>query len=104
MTPGDRGLLAVCLISVAIAGGLLGCVRPQWLRPVFVGWMILDFPIGWLVSHVLLAVLFFGVFAPVGILLRLSGKDSLRLRRPNADSFWQDKPVVTDLRRYLRQY
>jgi hypothetical protein len=104
LSQGDRGLVTVCLISVAIIGGVLGWMRPQWLRPVFVGWMILVFPIGWLVSHLLLAVLFYGVFTPLGFLLRLSGKDPLRLRRPVVDSFWQDKPIVTDLRRYFRQY
>ena len=101
---GDADVLSLGLLAGAIAGGLLGWVRPQWLRPVFVGWMILVFPIGWLVSHLLLAVLFYGVFTPLGFLLRWSGKDPLRLRRPVVDSFWQDKPVVTDLRRYFRQY
>jgi hypothetical protein len=103
-TSDGTDLLSVGLLAGAIVGGLLGWVRPQWLRPVFVGWMILVFPIGWLVSHLLLAVLFYGVFTPLGFLLRLSGKDPLRLRRPVVDSFWQDKPVVTDLRRYFRQY
>jgi hypothetical protein len=101
----ESSLLIVCtLFSVATGGVVLGWLKPQWLRPVFVGWMILVFPIGWLVSHLLLAVLFFGVFTPLGFLLRLSGKDPLRLKKPVMDSFWQDKPVITDLRRYFRQY
>lgn len=96
--------LAIGLLVAAAAGGLLGTCRPQWLRPVFVGWMLLAFPIGWVVSHLLLGALYFGVFTPLGLLLRLAGKDSLRLRRSDSVSLWQEKPQQADLRRYLRQY
>jgi hypothetical protein len=92
------------LVAVGLTAGLLGTLYPEILRPVFVGWMILVFPIGWAVSHLLLGLLFFGVFTPVGLLLRTLGKDSLRLQRGNATSSWQDRTQETDLKRYFRQY
>jgi hypothetical protein len=92
------------LVAVGLTAGLLGTLYPEILRPVFVGWMILVFPIGWAVSHLLLGLLFFGVFTPVGLLLRTFGKDSLRLQRGAASSLWQDRAQESDLRRYLRQY
>ena len=92
------------LVLAGVIPGMLGWLRPDWLRPVFVGWMILVFPIGWTVSHLLLGLLFFGVFTPVGLLLRICGKDSLLLKRPAAGSCWRPKSPVTDLQRYLRQY
>lgn len=95
---------AAILAGLAICGGLLGAIRPLWLRPVFVGWMILAFPIGWVVSHVLLAGLFYGVFFPLGMILRGLGHDPLRLRKPVGDSYWQARAPQTDARRYLRQY
>jgi hypothetical protein len=98
------GARAVILLAVGMGGGFLGLLRPSLLRPVFVGWMVLAFPIGWLVSHLLLGLLFFGVFTPVGLLLRTFGKDSLRLQRGAASSLWQDRAQESDLRRYLRQY
>jgi hypothetical protein len=98
------GARAVILLAVGMGGGFLGLLRPSLLRPVFVGWMVLAFPIGWLVSHLLLGLLFFGVFTPVGLLLRTLGKDSLRLQRGNATSSWQDRTQETDLKRYFRQY
>ncbi|MFN7683275.1 MAG: SxtJ family membrane protein, partial [Planctomyces sp.] len=90
------------LVAVGLTAGLLGTLYPEILRPVFVGWMILVFPIGWAVSHLLLGLLFFGVFTPVGLLLRTFGKDSLRLQRGAASSLWQDRAQESDLRRYLR--
>lgn len=93
------------MLVLAVLGGLLGWLRPLWLRPVFVGWMILAFPIGWTVSHLLLGGLYFGVFTPLGFLLRILGKDSLRLQPPGlSGSCWQDRSQETDLKRYLRQY
>ena len=101
---GAASPLAVGLLGTALTAGLLGMLRPQSLRPVFAGWMILAFPVGWLMSHLLLAALYYGVFTPLGLLLRLLGKDSLGLQRSIAASYWQEKPQQADLRRYLRQY
>ena len=40
--------------SLALTVGPLGLIRPEWLRPIYVGWMVLAFPIGWTVSQVML--------------------------------------------------
>lgn len=90
--------------GLAAIGGILGAVRPIWLKPVFQGWMIAVFPIGWLVSHVLLGLLFFGVFFPLGVVLRSMGHDPLRLKKPAGNSYWQARSPQTDPGRYLRQY
>ncbi len=47
------------------------------MRWVYIGWMILAFPIGWTVSQVMLAVMFFGLFTPIGLVFRLIGRDPL---------------------------
>jgi hypothetical protein len=66
--------------------------------------MILVIPEGWLVSQVVLAFLFFGVFAPLGVFLRLLGHDPLLRRKPTKTSYWQDKDEQTNPRRYLQQF
>jgi hypothetical protein len=96
---------AVALAGASTALGLIGWVRPGLLRPVFVGWMVVAFPIGWAVSFALLAALYYGLFTPVGLLFRLAGRDRLALRRPaERASYWEPKPDVTDLRRYHQQF
>lgn len=50
-------------VSVGIAGltiGPIGLVWPRLIKPVFVGWMKLTHPIGWIVSRVVLGAIFFG--------------------------------------------
>ena len=67
--------------------------------------MILAFPIGWVVSRLLLAILFYGVVTPMGLVLRLGGRDPLRLARPAArTTYWMAKPGPADLRSYFRQF
>jgi hypothetical protein len=95
--------LVFALIAVTI--GPLGLVRPDWMRWVYVGWMVLAFPIGWTVSQVMLAVMFFGLFTPIGLIFRLIGRDSLhRTRSADRNSYWSPKPGPIDLRRYFKQF
>ena len=88
----------------ALVVGVPGLFFPRVLKPIFVGWMILAFPIGWLVSHVILFLIYWSVFVPIGFILRRMGHDPLRLRKPAGDSYWELKTQQTSLRRYLKQF
>jgi hypothetical protein len=100
----DGRLLPLVLLVAAMVVALLGWLCPVVLRPVFVGWMVLVFPVGWLVSHLVLAFLFYGIFTPLGLFFRLVGRDILSRRFPsNQESYWVDKPAAEDVRRYFRQ-
>src|SRR5262249_2930075 len=46
-------------------------------RLVYVGWMYAAFPIGWTVSHILMAVIYYGVLTPIGFIIRTTGRDPL---------------------------
>ncbi|HWE39014.1 MAG TPA: SxtJ family membrane protein [Isosphaeraceae bacterium] len=97
--------VAVALAILAVVIGGLGLVRPRLIRPIFVGWMVLAFPIGWMVSLVLLGLVYYGLFLPIGLVFRLVGRDALQLRpRPDATTYWTSRPEVADVRRYFRQF
>jgi Saxitoxin biosynthesis operon protein SxtJ len=97
--------LGLTLAALALFVGSLGLARPETVRFIYVGWMVLAFPIGWTVSQVMLAVMFFGLFTPFGLVFRLIGRDPLkRTRRSDAKSYWQPKPTPTDLKRYFEQF
>ncbi len=101
---GSQTLLLVFAVA-ALAVGPIGLVLPQAVRPVFVGAMVLAFPIGWVVSRVLLALLYFGLFTPIALVFKLSRRDVLALR-PARDSstYWTPKLISSDVRGYLRQF
>jgi hypothetical protein len=102
-----RGRMDLALLFgvPAITLGPLGLVRPQALRPVFVTWMVVAFPIGWLISQLLFAALFFGIFLPIAILFRVLGRDALARRyEPDAATYWIPKPAAVNVRAYFRQF
>jgi hypothetical protein len=97
-------VLAGWLCAVAALGiGPLGLAWPRAVRSIFVGWMVLAFPIGWMVSHAVMAFLYYFVFTPVGVFFRLIGRDALQLRRQSLDTYWVAKPAAADVRSYFRQ-
>jgi hypothetical protein len=76
-------------LGVAGAFLLVSLVRPALLAGPNRAWTKLGLLLGKIVSPVALGVLFFAVFAPLGFLFRLAGKDPLRLNRdPGARSYW----------------
>ena len=91
-----------------IAGGVLSMVyvvAPPLRRWIFVGWIYAAFPIGWTVSHVLLASIYYLVFTPIGLLLRLTKGDPLeRQLDRSAASYWRPHESLRDVRRYFRQF
>ena len=92
------------LLALGLGLGVLGLSFPALLRPVFVAWVVAVFPVGWGVSRVVLGLLFYGVFVPLGLCFRLAGRDALRLRRRAASSYWQVKPTAAGPAAYYRQF
>jgi hypothetical protein len=97
--------LGLVLAGLAAIVGLAGLVKPQSIRRVFVAAQLLAFPIGWVVSHLILAILFYGVFTPLALLFRLRGRDVLRRQRQlELATYWTAKPAATHVRDYFRQF
>lgn len=98
-------LLASGYTCVALLVGAIGLARPRWLAPIFTLWMIAAFPLAWLVSTLVLALIFFGLLTPLGLVFRLLGRDPLDRTWPGRqDSYWQEKPAADKPERYLRQF
>jgi hypothetical protein len=92
-------------LAVVAAIGIAGLVRPPLMRWVFVGASIAAFPIGWIVTQLILGILFYLVLTPLALFFRIKGRDALKLRRPPAEStMWEPKEPSTDPARYLRQF
>jgi len=75
-----------------LAGLWLLCAlaRPGLLRPLHRVWMIATWPLRWLVSHLALGLVYFGVVTPIGWLMRFRGHDPLRLgpHDPRETTLW----------------
>lgn len=97
--------LGLALMGAALVIGLPGLIWPRAVRWLFVGWMVVAFPIGWLISLLMLLIMFYGLITPVALLFRLRGRDLLGRKSPPAgNSFWLPKHTPQDVRSYFRQY
>ena len=70
----------------------LGTVVPILLRPIHKVWMIVAVLLGWVMTRMILSVLFYLVVTPIGLLAKLFGKGRLNLAfDKSAESYWRSK-------------
>jgi hypothetical protein len=78
------------LVSTALA--LVSAVRPGLLHPANVVWMRFGLLLSKVMNPVVTGLVFYAVVTPIGLLMRLFGKDPLRLRRePRAATYWIER-------------
>jgi hypothetical protein len=80
-------------------------LAPSVQRPLYMTWMYAAYPVGWVVSHVVLAAIFFLVLTPIGWLVRRVSHDPLlRYFDPAATTYWVKRTAGEDTRQYFRQF
>jgi hypothetical protein len=83
--------LPVAAAILAVAVLITACIRPAWFRGFYRGGMTVSFHIGQTIGKVLLTLFFFLMVTPLGLLLRLFGKDLLSMKKnPGAESYWHE--------------
>jgi hypothetical protein len=69
-----------------------GALGPRVLKPVYLVWMSLAIVLGFVVSQVILTLVFFLVFAPLGLVARCAGRDFLtRKLDRQAATYWMPR-------------
>ena len=63
-------------------------IKPDILLSLNKLWMRLGLLLGMLISPLVMGVIFFGIFTPIAILMRLLQRDELRLRFKKQSSYW----------------
>jgi Saxitoxin biosynthesis operon protein SxtJ len=97
--------LGAAVAGVGIVTAALALMAPKSLRPVWIVLMVVNYPIGWVVTHVVVAVIFYLVVTPVGVIMRLSGRDPMeRAFDRAAKSYWKPRRSDPGSDRYFRQY
>lgn len=101
--PTSVGHIALALAAVM---GLLGAMElTAPIKPVFIGMMILAWPIGMVISLVLLSLIYYGMFTPFAVFFRLTGRDKLQRKlEPAAESYWCVREKQRSPSSYLRLY
>jgi hypothetical protein len=87
------------LLPLAALMAAVTLTREHWLTPLNRAWMKLGELLGRVVSPVVLGLIFFAVFTPIGYVMRKAGRDEMKRRwEPAAPSYWvnRDPPGPPD--------
>ena len=79
--------LVLCSLSLIFI--FLGAYKDHLLLPLNRLWMRFGVLLGKIISPIILAILFFVMFTPIAIGMRIFQRDELRLKSSNYDSFWR---------------
>lgn len=91
--------------TMAAAVPLVGAAVPELLRIVYLGMAYATFPIGFVLSHVIVALVYYLVLVPTGLLMRLFGYDPMYRRFDReAETYWIARKPDEDVKRYFRQF
>jgi hypothetical protein len=93
------------LLPASALMALAAWLKPDVLWHLYKPWMTLSFALGHAVSRIILILIFCFVITPTSLVLRLLGKDLLRMKKRAGGTYWiprRDKPA--DVNQYGRMY
>ena len=94
----EHAFMRNTFIVLFFISGLVSIIKPSLLRPFNMGWMKLGLLLGRIVNPIVLGLLFFGLFTPLAILMRLFGRDELRLKKKRNTTHWLEEEKKSDFR------
>jgi hypothetical protein len=100
-----RGPVAGAFGALAGISALFSLVYPKANLPIYLGITVLTYPIGFVLSYVLMGTLFYLIIMPIGLLLRLFGTDPMERRiLPEAETYWVDAAPSRGSASYFKQF
>lgn len=101
----DKRAIALAALSVGVIGAIVMWLAPAVARRVYTGWMFAAMPIGWTISHVILAAVYYLLITPIGLFMRLLGHDPMQRRfDKQAKTYWIAHDPGHDPSRYFKQF
>lgn len=99
-------IVHLVIAAAGIVLFLISLAAPTTLRPLYKAWMVFAHAIGWFNARLFLTILFFIMFTPIALIMRLLGRDPLnRDFRSERKSFWVKREEPEGgVERYKRQF
>jgi len=88
LTKGEEIKIGLLIVSILFL--VLGLIKSKILTPLNILWFKFGILLGRFVSPIVMGIIFFLVVTPTGYIMRLIGKDLLRLKK-NKNSYWIKK-------------
>jgi hypothetical protein len=96
---------AIVLWALAAYCGFFAFVAPIAVKPIYLLLTVVSYPIGFVMSYMVMAIMYYGVITPVGILFKIIGRDTMRRTfDPSAETYWIKRRPPDSVKRYFRQF
>ena len=84
---------------------LFSLVYPKANLPIYVGLAVLSYPIGFVLSYLIMGTLFYVLITPVALFFKLTGRDAMNRRfDPQATTYWSEPRPARGPESYFKQY
>ena len=78
-------------LIVSIIFLILGLMNSSILTPINKIWFRLGILLGNFIAPIVMGIIFFFVVTPIGLIMRLLGRDLIKLKKNNENSYWIEK-------------
>ena len=93
------------IISIGFVIFLSSLISSKITRIIYLSLTLLTFPIGWIISFLVLGIFYFLIITPIGLLFRLIGHDPLNRKfEPTVKSYWLTRQPPDKPDRYFHQF
>jgi hypothetical protein len=102
---GSSVLVAALVWGVSVLVPAVGWIVPEFMRMIYVGMAYATYPIGFVVSYLIMLVVYYLVLSPIGLVMRLFGHDPMnRHIDKNVGTYWCPREQDDSLSTYFRQF
>ena len=99
----SKGLVILFLIGLVMF--VLSRISDALIKPVYLAMVILTFPIGWIISHLVMGLFFYVIVTLIAVLFKIIGRDPLyRKFDPQADTYWLTYKHKRSAKDYFHQF
>jgi hypothetical protein len=88
---------SIFLASLSIVFFMLALIKSDLLLPFNKAWMYFGMSLGLVISPIVMGIIFFALFTPIGVLMRIFGRDELRLKIKPVSSHWKVREPQMDI-------
>ena len=100
----DTEIIAYVLGALCGTFLVITIINAKILLPLNKLWMKFGILLGMIVSPIIMGIIYFGIFTPIAIIMRLSGRDELRLRLKKQKTHWINRKTLNEVDSFKNQF
>ena len=83
-----EGPLRIWSIPIALLFLILGLMNSKLLNPLNIVWVKFGELLGRIIAPIVMSIIYFFIITPIGLFMRLIGRDLLKIKFSNRQSYW----------------